>query len=70
MFADGFDADEIFEFVLDGKVEERVNAITDDTDREAISNFLKFEPTERWSASDALESTTFQSDPHATTTLI
>ena len=68
MFEDEFTEDEISEFVLDGKVEERLKLIVDECHREAVSIFLKFDPAERWSASDALQHTMFHSDPHTTTT--
>ena len=70
MFGNDSSVDEIYEIVLDGMVEERLNLITDESYREAVSNFLKFDPKDRWSADDALHHPMFQSDTCTTTSQI
>ena len=70
MFDDDFSEDDIAEFVFDGKVEQKLDSIVDEWDREAVSNFLKFDPAERWSANEALQHVSFQSDVRTTTTQI
>ena len=59
MFEDDFTDDDICEFVLDGKVDERLDSIGDEWHREVVSNFLKLDPAERWSANDALQHSAF-----------
>ena len=70
MFEDDFTDDDICEFVLDGKVEEKLDLIGDELQREAVSNCLKFDSAERWSTHDALNHGAFQFDPRTTTTQI
>ena len=70
MFNDDFSEDDIAEFVFDGKVEQKLDLIADEWHREAASNFLKFDPSERWSANEALQHVSFQSDPRPTTTQV
>ena len=66
MFADDLASDEICEFVLEGRVEEKLNQVANASHREAISEFLKLDPMERCSALDALQHAVFQSDPQTT----
>ena len=67
MFDDDATDDEICEFVLDGKVQEKVDSVVNESHREAISNFVKFDPIERWTVIDALQHPAFHPDPHTTT---
>ena len=67
MFEDDFTEDEICEFVLDGRVEDRLDLIDDEMHREAVSNFLRFNPMERWSVNDAIQHVMFASDLASTT---
>ena len=68
MFEDDCTEDQICEFVLDGEVEGRLDSILNESQHEVVSNFLKFDPMQRWSANDALEHAVFKSDPCTTTT--
>ena len=67
IFEDDLTHDEICEFVLDGRVEEKLEMIPTDHDyRDVISSLLKFDPADRCSAADALHHLAFQSDPQTT----
>ena len=70
MFEDDLTHDEILEFVLEGKVEEKLDAMENGSHREAISQFLNLDPKERWSAAEALQHVVFQSDPQTTWTQV
>ena len=68
MFGDDFTRDEIREFLLDERVDEKLGLMVNVSHREAVSEFLKLDPMERCSAVEALQDAVFQSDPQTTWT--
>ena len=68
MFGDDFMRDEICQFLLDRRVEEKLGLMVNVSHREAISKLLKLDPRERCSAVEALQDAVFQSDPQTTWT--
>ena len=46
--------EEVTELVDAGRVEENLDRVSEGSQREVLSNFLKLDPAERWTAAEAL----------------